>query len=85
MSDDPLKHTAEIAIVSPRCGYRTVRTAARLRRKTEIPCPSVGGPVAPGADECDHPPSRAGWQVRAVAESLHLRMIGLRWTRSPVP
>lgn len=60
MSDDPLKHTAEIEIVCRRCGYRMVGTAARLRRETEILCPSCGGLVAPGADERDDPPSRAG-------------------------
>ncbi|HKA02195.1 MAG TPA: hypothetical protein VKE70_37045 [Candidatus Solibacter sp.] len=60
MSDDPLKHTAEIEIVCPRCGYRMARTAARLRRETEVLCPSCGGPVAPGAGECEHPPSRGG-------------------------
>ncbi len=59
VSDDPLKHTAQIEIVCPRCGYRMVRTAARLRRETEILCPSCGGPVAPGADERDDRRSRA--------------------------
>jgi len=49
----PLKDTAEIEITCPRCGYRMIRTAARLRRKTEIFCPSCGSAVAAGIDEGD--------------------------------
>jgi DNA-directed RNA polymerase subunit RPC12/RpoP len=41
MVPDPLKD-AEIEIVCPRCGYRTTRTSARLRRNTMVVCPSCG-------------------------------------------
>jgi predicted RNA-binding Zn-ribbon protein involved in translation (DUF1610 family) len=53
MSDDPLKQTDEIQITCPRCGYSMIRTVARLRRKTEILCPSCGATVAPAADQFD--------------------------------
>jgi predicted RNA-binding Zn-ribbon protein involved in translation (DUF1610 family) len=53
MSDDPLKQTAEIQITCPRCGYSMIRTVARLRRKTEILCPSCGATVAPADDQFD--------------------------------
>jgi DNA-directed RNA polymerase subunit RPC12/RpoP len=49
--DHPLKDTAEIEINCPHCGYRMMRTAARLRRETEILCPSCGKAAAPGIDE----------------------------------
>jgi len=51
--DHPLKDAAEVEIACPRCGYRMMRTAARLRRKTEILCPSCGSTVAAGIDEGD--------------------------------
>jgi len=51
--DHPLKDTAEVEITCPCCGYRMRRTAARLRRKTEILCPSCGKAVAAGTDEHD--------------------------------
>jgi len=34
LADHPLKNTAEVELVCPRCGYRMMRTAARLRRET---------------------------------------------------
>ena len=36
MADHPLKNTAEVELICPRCGYRMMRTAARLRRETGI-------------------------------------------------
>jgi predicted RNA-binding Zn-ribbon protein involved in translation (DUF1610 family) len=51
LADHPLKNTAEVELVCPRCGYRMMRTAARLRRETRIICPSCGEPVAPSTDE----------------------------------
>jgi DNA-directed RNA polymerase subunit RPC12/RpoP len=50
-AEGELKNTAEVELVCPRCGYRMMRTAARLRRETGIVCPSCGEPVAPGTDE----------------------------------
>jgi len=47
VSDDPLKHTAEIAIVSPRCRYRMVRTAARLRHGLKSRVRPAAGPSRP--------------------------------------
>jgi predicted RNA-binding Zn-ribbon protein involved in translation (DUF1610 family) len=41
MARDPLKD-AEIEIVCPRCGYRTARTPARLRRDVKVLCPQCG-------------------------------------------
>jgi DNA-directed RNA polymerase subunit RPC12/RpoP len=49
--DHPLNDTAEIEITCPHCHYRMMRTAARLRRETEIRCPRCGGAVAPGIGE----------------------------------
>jgi len=51
LADHPLKNTAEVEIVCPLCGYRMMRTAARLRRETGIVCSSCGEPVAPSTDE----------------------------------
>ena len=50
MADRPLKNTAEVELVCPRCGCRMMRRAARLRRETGIVCPSCGEPVAPGTE-----------------------------------
>lgn len=36
MADHPLKNTAEVELICRRCGYRMMRTAARLRRETGI-------------------------------------------------
>ena len=36
MADHPLKNTAEVELICPRCGYRMMRTAAQLRRETGI-------------------------------------------------
>jgi predicted RNA-binding Zn-ribbon protein involved in translation (DUF1610 family) len=44
MGHDPLKD-AEIEIVCPRCGYRMVRSPARLRRDVKILCPECGEEV----------------------------------------
>jgi DNA-directed RNA polymerase subunit RPC12/RpoP len=49
--DHPFKDTAEIELTCPHCGYRMMRTAARLRRETEIRCPRCGGAVAPAFGE----------------------------------
>jgi predicted RNA-binding Zn-ribbon protein involved in translation (DUF1610 family) len=46
MARDPLKE-AEIEVVCPRCGYRTTRTAERLRRDTRLVCPECGQDIAP--------------------------------------
>jgi predicted RNA-binding Zn-ribbon protein involved in translation (DUF1610 family) len=46
MARDPLKD-AEIEIVCPRCGYRMMRTAARLRRGTKLVCPECGQEIVP--------------------------------------
>ena len=35
-ADHPLKNTAEVELICPRCGHRMMRTAARLRRETGI-------------------------------------------------
>jgi DNA-directed RNA polymerase subunit RPC12/RpoP len=58
MSDDPLKDDAEVEIVCPRCGYRTTRTAARLRRDTMVVCPECGAEIVPPDDEEPPPPER---------------------------
>jgi len=54
MARDPLKE-AEIEVVCPQCGYRMVRTAARLRRGTHLVCPECGQDIEPdpaaGSDE----------------------------------
>jgi DNA-directed RNA polymerase subunit RPC12/RpoP len=47
VAEHPLKDTAQIEIACPHCGYRMMRTAARLRRETEIRCPLCGEAVAP--------------------------------------
>jgi hypothetical protein len=36
LADHPLKNTAEVELICRRCGYRMMRTAARLRRETGI-------------------------------------------------
>jgi DNA-directed RNA polymerase subunit RPC12/RpoP len=46
LAQDPLKE-AEIEIVCPRCGYRTTRTAARLRRGTKLVCAECGQEIEP--------------------------------------
>jgi predicted RNA-binding Zn-ribbon protein involved in translation (DUF1610 family) len=46
MARDPLKD-AEIEIVCPCCGYRMMRTAARLRRGTTLMCPECGQKIVP--------------------------------------
>jgi DNA-directed RNA polymerase subunit RPC12/RpoP len=50
MARDPLKD-AEIEIVCPRCGYRMMRTAARLRRGTKLVCPECGEDIMPDVPE----------------------------------
>jgi hypothetical protein len=51
LADHPLKNNAEVELICPCCGYRMMRTVARLRREAAIVCPSCGEPVAPGSDE----------------------------------
>jgi DNA-directed RNA polymerase subunit RPC12/RpoP len=51
VADHPLKDAAQVEITCPRCGYRMMRTAARLRRETEVRCPLCGEAVAPATDE----------------------------------
>jgi predicted RNA-binding Zn-ribbon protein involved in translation (DUF1610 family) len=46
MARDPLEN-AEIEIVCPRCGYRMMRTAARLRRGIKLVCPECGQEIVP--------------------------------------
>jgi transcription initiation factor IIE alpha subunit len=46
-----MKNTAEVELICPCCGYRMMRTAARLRGETGVVCPSCGEPVAPDTDE----------------------------------
>jgi predicted RNA-binding Zn-ribbon protein involved in translation (DUF1610 family) len=46
MARDPMKE-AEIEVVCPQCGYRMVRTAARLRRGTHLVCPECGQDIEP--------------------------------------
>jgi len=53
MVADPLKD-AEIEIVCPRCGYRTTRTPARLRRTTMVVCPSCGHEIVADRTVADH-------------------------------
>ena len=36
LADHRLKNPAEVELICPRCGYRMMRTAARLRRETGI-------------------------------------------------
>jgi hypothetical protein len=36
LADHSLKNTAELELICPRCGYRMMRMAARLRRETGI-------------------------------------------------
>lgn len=48
MADHPLVGTAEIEIACPRCDYRMMRTAARLRHKEKIDCPACGESINPG-------------------------------------
>jgi predicted RNA-binding Zn-ribbon protein involved in translation (DUF1610 family) len=48
MARDPVKE-AEIELICPRCGYRMVRSAARLRRDTHLVCPECGQDIEPGA------------------------------------
>jgi DNA-directed RNA polymerase subunit RPC12/RpoP len=48
---DPLEDAAEVEIVCARCGYRTTRTAARLRRETMIVCPECGAEIVPPGGE----------------------------------
>jgi predicted RNA-binding Zn-ribbon protein involved in translation (DUF1610 family) len=50
MARDPLKD-AEIEIVCPRCGYRMMRTAARLRRGTALVCPECGQNIVPDVSD----------------------------------
>ena len=47
MARDPVEE-AELEIVCPHCGYRMVRTAARLRRGTRLVCPECGQDIEPG-------------------------------------
>ncbi|MFL6796137.1 MAG: YnfU family zinc-binding protein [Xanthobacteraceae bacterium] len=42
LPEHPLVKTAQIEITCPACGYRMVRTAARLRRHGTISCPRCG-------------------------------------------
>ena len=37
----------EVEIVCARCGYRTTRTPARLRRETKIVCRECGSEIVP--------------------------------------
>jgi DNA-directed RNA polymerase subunit RPC12/RpoP len=53
VADDPLKDVAEVEIVCPHCGYRMMRTAARLRRPHRIDCPACGKNIVPGGDRRD--------------------------------
>jgi predicted RNA-binding Zn-ribbon protein involved in translation (DUF1610 family) len=46
MARDPLKD-AEIEIICPQCGYRMLRTAARMRRGTKLVCPECGQEIEP--------------------------------------
>jgi predicted RNA-binding Zn-ribbon protein involved in translation (DUF1610 family) len=52
MARDPLKD-AEIEIICPQCGYRMLRTAARMRRGTKLVCPACGQEIEP--DRPDRP------------------------------
>ncbi len=45
MVRDQLEDQAGVEIICPKCGYRTMRTAARLRRETEIMCPECGAKI----------------------------------------
>jgi DNA-directed RNA polymerase subunit RPC12/RpoP len=51
VDDDP-----EVEIVCPRCGYRTRRTASRLRRTTPVVCAQCGMVVVTGEPEQDGRP-----------------------------
>jgi predicted RNA-binding Zn-ribbon protein involved in translation (DUF1610 family) len=53
VADDPLKDAAEVELVCPRCGYRTTRTAARLRRETPVLCQQCGEEIVPGNGEAE--------------------------------
>jgi predicted RNA-binding Zn-ribbon protein involved in translation (DUF1610 family) len=41
----------EVELTCSECGYRTTRTAARLRRETAIICPNCGAQIVPPSDE----------------------------------
>jgi len=56
--NDPIKDVAEIEIICPRCGYRMMRTAARLRRPHHIACPACGEVIVPGTDVPGTDPTR---------------------------
>jgi len=47
MADPPTDDDSEVEIVCPRCGHRTTRTVARLRRETKVVCPQCGAVVMP--------------------------------------
>jgi predicted RNA-binding Zn-ribbon protein involved in translation (DUF1610 family) len=51
LADHPLKDTAEVEIICPRCGYRMMRTAARLRRSNKVDCPVCGESIVPSAGD----------------------------------
>jgi len=45
MPKDSLNDTAQIELICPHCGYRLVRTAARLRRDIKVVCANCGQDV----------------------------------------
>src|SRR5436305_5371654 len=81
MPDYPFKQTAEIQITCPRCGYRMIRTVARLRRETKILCPSCGGTVAAhGADRLDGKQKRGGAkEIQMTTEQLYVKVGEWYW------
>ena len=46
----------EVEIVCTRCGYRTTRTLARLRRETKIVCSECGSEIVPPGRDDKGPP-----------------------------
>jgi predicted RNA-binding Zn-ribbon protein involved in translation (DUF1610 family) len=50
---DRREQVEEVEVICPGCGYRTARTAERLRRQTEFLCPNCGQVIRPAGRERD--------------------------------